>query len=145
MSFEEFNEYVAAVNALTTEIERLRFDLHEATKRADERNQTVLQLEAELDVMDANFIARSQECDQLREDAQLIYTQYMERGMAMRETGDMVRSIYAPKNEKLNKQVGRLTAALTKILNVTGRPQAAGTRKVVHEIAYEALEKNEKG
>ncbi len=55
------------------------------------------------------------ENDRLREDAQRLYQQYIERGMAMKDTGDMVRSIYAPKNEQLNKENGKLKGRIKEL------------------------------
>jgi 2-keto-3-deoxy-L-rhamnonate aldolase RhmA len=41
-----------------------------------------------------------------------LHADYEDRGHAMRQTGDMVRSLYAPKNEKLNKENGKLKGQL---------------------------------
>lgn len=49
-----------------------------------------------------------QECEELRDHAKKLYNEYMERGMCMRETGDIVRSLYIPKVEKLEKEIERL-------------------------------------
>ncbi len=57
------------------------------------------------------------ENEKLRADAQDLYTKYIERGMAMMHTGDMVRSLYAPKNVKLNEENAKLRKALTELHN----------------------------
>jgi hypothetical protein len=52
------------------------------------------------------------EMNEIDQSTKELVAAYEERGMAMRNTGDMTKSLYAPKNEKLNKEVGKLRALL---------------------------------
>jgi hypothetical protein len=71
----------------------------------------------------------------LQENAQRIYTEYLERGMAMRDTGNVVRALYNPK-------VDKLVAALDQIA-ILGSGPAAYTKDFTTDvmgIARKALE-----
>lgn len=73
------------------------------------------------------------EIEQLNLDLGNLRADYNDRGVAMRETGKMVRSMYAPKNVKLNKENGRLRGQIDELkakLNATDDMLKHSERKV---------------
>lgn len=55
--------------------------------------------------------------EQLREELKNLHTKYEERGMSMRDTGAIVRSIYAPKIKILTEAMGFAIAHLESMEN----------------------------
>ncbi len=78
--------------------------------------------------------ANSLTLEQAREELISLHAKYDERGMAMRQTGAMVRSIYAPAMEKL-------VAALTEIGN---ERKSFGACPGIAKRALEELTANKK-
>jgi hypothetical protein len=77
----------------------------------------------------------TEQCEKLQQELAELRTAYNERGMAMQQTGKMVRSMYAPENERLNKENGIMEKALRLILD------EVGTSTLTNKIASEALDK----
>jgi cell division septum initiation protein DivIVA len=73
--------------------------------------------------------------EKLQQELAELRAAYNERGMAMQQTGKMVRSLYAPENERLNKENGIMEKALRLILD------EVGTSTLTNKIASEALDK----
>jgi hypothetical protein len=69
----------------------------------DQRCETCRTLDTMEDTVESVYI------DELKAEIASLKAKYTERGMAMQKTGDIVRSLYAPKIEKLR-------AALEKIV-----------------------------
>jgi hypothetical protein len=60
-------------------------------------------------------LVEREEYDRLREQLQNLYTMYEERGMAMKETGDMVRSAVYKRIDEAYTMVERMEDALVEI------------------------------
>lgn len=72
-----------------------------------------------------------EENEKLRYDAQKIYADYMDRGAAMRDTGDLVRSLYIPKLEAERARSAKLIECMRRYA-----PSIADIRR--HIAEYEA-------
>jgi hypothetical protein len=79
--------------------------------------------------------ALAEQCERLQQELAELRAAYNERGMAMQQTGKIVRSLYAPENERLNKENGIMEKALRLILD------EVGTSTLTNKIASEALDK----
>lgn len=69
----------------------------------------------------------------MQEEIRHLRVQYEERGMAMRETGNMVRSLYHPLLEKAVKALEKISKA-----------RSDDMKRVYREIATEALDEIER-
>lgn len=93
------------VSGMETEIDHLTAELSESERESEELNDI---LSEETEKLRAEINRLIGELAELR-------LAYNERGEAMRHTGDMVRSLYAPKNVKLNKENGRLKGEIDRL------------------------------
>lgn len=75
----------------------------------DKLQAELLDLKGDNACLHVDLTEARREAELLRDDAKRIHTEYMERGAAMRETGDIVRSLYQPKIDKLLEALEQIT------------------------------------
>lgn len=130
-------EATAALNACAVELrearaecERLRTKMAEDLRKKMSNTSGYELGRRGIEVTENALHKCMSERDALRAEVERLRVAYDERGAAMRETGDMVRSLYIPKVEALTKEVAELKAEL----------KAAHEREKFYVNRYDLLE-----